>query len=148
MIFTLLFIGYSCAQDKKSSWVLDYENVLSDSEEYTLDSIIKDFELKTSNEIAIVTIKDLEGYPKMVDYAVKFGEKHGVGKKDKNNGLVIVFSQTLRQTFLATGYGTEKILKDEICKEIVDSTMIPHFKQGDSYGGLKAGLLECIDRWE
>ena len=48
----------------------------------------------------------------------------------------------MRKTFLATGYGTEKILKDEICKIIIDSTMIPYFKNQDYYGGIKAGLIE------
>ena len=81
-------------------------------------------------------------------YAVDFGEKHGVGKKEKDNGLVIAFSKNLRQTFLATGYGTEKILKDDICKKIIDSTMVPRFKNQDYYGGLKAGLEECIRKWK
>ncbi len=84
----------------------------------------------------------------MVDYAVEFGEKRGVGEKDKKNGLIILFSRNMRQTFIATGYGTEKILKDEICKAIIDSTMVLYFRKEDYYGGLKAGLEECINRWK
>jgi uncharacterized protein len=96
----------------------------------------------------LVTVKDIGHSPKMVDYAVELGNRWGVGKKDQENGLIILFSRTMREAFLATGYGTEKILKDEICKAIIDSTMVPFFKEEDYFGGLKAGLLECIKRWE
>jgi uncharacterized protein len=148
----LLSFLFACCQTNNSaqqdSWVFDLENILSDSQEIHLDSIIKDFEKRTTNEIAIVTVHDIGDSPKMVHYAVDFGEKYGVGKKDKDNGLVILFSLHLRQVFLATGYGTEEILKDEICKVIIDSTMKPLFKKGDYFGGLKAGLEECILKWE
>jgi len=96
----------------------------------------------------IVTTDNIGEFDKMVEFAVDFGDKHGVGKKDKNNGLVIVFSKKMRQTFLATGYGTENILKDDICIKIVDSTMIPYFKNLDYFGGLQAGLKECITKWK
>ena len=146
----LFFTG--CGQEKKSnsniSFVFDYEHILTKTQTHVLDSIIGEFEAKTSNEIAIVTVDTLGQYHSLFEYAVDFGQKHGVGKKEKNNGLVIAFSKNLRQTFLATGYGTEKILKDEICKKIVDSTMVPRFKNQDYYGGLKAGLEECIRKWK
>ncbi len=129
-------------------WIFDYENVLSDNQEYMLDSIIREFESQTTNEIIIVTVDNIGEFDKMVEYAVDFGEKHGIGKKEKDNGLVILFSKNMRETFLATGYGTEKVLKDEICKAIIDSTMIPYFKDQDYFGGLKAGLEECIIRWK
>ena len=151
---TVLFcvILIACGQKGKNienkAWVYDFENVLTDTQIQVLDSIIGYFEMKTTNEIVIVTVDNIGDSPKMVDFAVEFGEKWGVRKKDKNNGLVILFSRNMRQTFIATGYGTEKILKDEICKAIIDSTMIPFFKQEDYYGGLRAGVEECIRRWK
>ncbi len=149
ILMTLLVAcGQTNSKSKPISWVNDFENILTDNQEKYLDSLISDFEKRTTNEIALVTVHDIGDSPKMVDYAVELGEKWGVGKKNKDNGLIILFSKNMRQTFLATGYGTEKILKDEICKEIIDSVMIPHFKNEDYYGGLKAGLEECINIWE
>ncbi len=154
-IFTipfLLIILTACGQtvddSKAVKWIYDFENILSSEQEKVLDSIIIDFESETTNEIVIVTTDNIGEFDKMVEFAVDFGDKHGVGKKDKNNGLVIVFSKKMRQTFLATGYGTENILKDDICIKIVDSTMIPYFKNLDYFGGLQAGLEECITKWK
>jgi uncharacterized protein len=150
VIVMLCLILIACGQrnDTSKKWVNDFENVLTENQIQVLDSIIRDFEARTTNEIVLVTVKDIGNSPKMVDYAVELGNRWGVGKKDQENGLIILFSRTMREAFLATGYGTEKILKDEICKAIIDSTMVPFFKEEDYFGGLKAGLLECIKRWE
>jgi uncharacterized protein len=154
LVFSIIamFLLNACGQGNgnvdNKKWVFDYEEVIDDNQEYLLDSIIREFEEQTTNEIVIVTVNNIGEFDKMVEYAVDFGEKHGVGKKEKDNGLVILFSKSMRETFLATGYGTEKILKDEICKAIIDSTMIPYFKNQDYFGGLKSGLEECIIRWK
>ena len=146
----ILALLIACGQksDNSKNWVNDFENVLTEYQIQVLDSIMRDFEARTTNEIVIVTVNDIGNSPKMADFAVEIGNRWGVGKKDKDNGLIIIFSRTMKETFFATGYGTEKILKDEICKEIVDSIMIPFFMEEDYFRGLKAGLLECIDRWE
>lgn len=148
VIFLLSACGQSNGNKYDKKRVYDFEQVLHDNQEYVLDSIIREFELQTTNKIVIVTVDNIGEFDKMVEYAVDFGEKHGIGKKEMDNGLVILFSKSMRETFLATGYGTEKILKDEICKSIIDSTMIPYFKNQDYFGGLKAGLEECIIRWK
>jgi uncharacterized protein len=147
-LFGLIISSYCQKIDGNKTWVFDYEDVLTINQERTLDSIIANFEKATTNEILIVTTKDIGEHEKPMSYAVDFGNKHGVGKKGKDNGLVIFFSRNLRQTFLATGYGTEKILKDEICKSIIDSCMIPLFKEEKYYDGLKAGVEAAISRWK
>ncbi|WP_439185825.1 TPM domain-containing protein [Carboxylicivirga taeanensis] len=155
-VFTLsiaiLFSFQSCGQQKTSNkqkvWVYDYENVLTAEQEQQLNLLIQKFEQETTNEIAIVTVENIGRFDKMVEYAVDFGNQHGIGKKDKDNGLIILFSKNMRGTFLATGYGTEKILKDEICSAIIESSMVPYFKNQEYYEGIKAGLEECIKKWQ
>ena len=80
-------------------------------------------------------------------YATRLGQQLGVGKKDKNNGLLILIAPNDRQVSIATGYGTEKILTDYICKVIIDSTMIPKFKNQDYYGGVNSALDSIIAKW-
>ena len=45
---------------------------------------------------------------------------------------------------ISTGYGTEKMLKDEIAKKIIDSLMIPNFKQAKTFEGLWEGSKAII----
>jgi len=146
LILTALACNVKVKQPK--NWVSDFENVLSEQEEENLNFIIYTFEKETSNEIALITIEDIGTSASIKEKALEFGDAWGVGKKDKNNGLVILFSAHLKQTFLATGYGTEKHLTDEICKKIIEDSMLPHFKEGNYYLGLKTGLEECILQWK
>ena len=70
----------------------------------------------TTNEIALVTTPDYGTDSTLERFALNFGNKYGIGKKEKNNGVLIVFTNAIRQTRISTGYGTEKVLKDEIAK--------------------------------
>ena len=128
--------------------VNDFEHILTDNQIKNLTKIINDFEVKTTNEIAIVTVDSIRPYEDIVPYSVDLGTLWGIGKKGKNNGLLVVVSKGLRKIRISTGYGTEKILKDEICKKIIDTQMIPEFKNGDYYNGIKNGLLALIDKWQ
>ena len=53
-----------------------------------------------------------------------------------------------RQIGIATGFGTELILTDEICENVIDQTIIPEFKNGDFCDGIKNGVIELIEKWE
>lgn len=151
IFFLLLLVsGYSAkAQKTDNSFVFDYEYVLSDKEETSLDSIFKLHETKTTNQIALVTTPDYGKESNMLHFAVEFGNSHGVGVKGKDNGVVIVFSNTLKETRIGTGLGTERVLKDEIAKSIIDSIMIPKFRKGQMFEGLFKGseaIIEFLER--
>jgi uncharacterized protein len=123
--------------------VNDLANVLSDPEEQQLESELVQFNDQTSTQIAIVTVPSLNGY-EISDFSFKIGEKWGVGQKDKNNGIVIVFkpktSDEKGAVFVAVGYGLEGIIPDAVAnRNVVDFEMIPRFREGDIYGGLSAG---------
>ena len=141
----------SCIQNndinKKTSRIFDYEDILTIKQERYLDAIITKYQRKTANEIMILTSKDIDGYENTVQYAVNFGNEHGICNKGKDNGLVIFVSKNLKQTSLGTGYGTDKSLKDEISRQIVDSCMIPLFREEKYFEGIKVALEESIKNW-
>ena len=148
--FTLLVVlfvsfAFSCRQNEKNIWVLDSEHDLTQYQISRIDSLFKSHEKKTTNEIALVTTRDYQPDSSILFFAVNFGRKYGVGKKDKDNGVVIAFSATQHQTMISTGYGTEKILKDEIAKKIIDSLMIPCFKEGRIFDGLWDGSTAIVN---
>ena len=123
--------------------VNDLANVLSDQEEQELESELVNFDNQTSTQICIVTLPTLNGY-EISDLSFKIGEQWGVGRKGKNNGIVVVFKPKTGnekgQVFVAVGYGLEGVIPDAVAnRNVVDNEMIPHFKNGDVYGGLHAG---------
>ncbi|WP_320110594.1 TPM domain-containing protein [Draconibacterium orientale] len=129
--------------------VNDFAHVLSDGEKQNMESALAQFARKTSTQIVVVTVPDLEGYDR-ADYAQRLGENWGVGQKGNDNGLVVLVKpktgNSRGEVFIATGYGLEGVLPDAILNTtIVNEEMIPRFKQNDYYGGLAAGLNVIMD---
>jgi uncharacterized protein len=133
---------------KPVGYVNDFEQILSPAQEKEIADQISRFEKQTGNQIAVVTIDAIAPYPTMQAYATDLSNTWGVGQRGKDNGLLIVVSAKLRQSRISTGLGTEKILTDEICKEIMGTYMLPQFKKGAYFDGLQIGLTELINRWK
>ena len=128
--------------------VNDYEFIFTPEQLEKLTLIIREFEKETTNQIAVVSIDSIGKYTDFDKFAIDLSNYNGVGLKEKDNGLTIVFSKTLRKIRISTGYGTEKILTDEICKKVIDQTIIPEFKHGEYYSGIEKGIMELIARWK
>lgn len=128
--------------------VSDFELVFSLDEKVSLIETIRKFEKETSNQIAIVSIKTINGYDSFQRYAIDLSNYWGVGQKDKDNGLTIIFSTALKKIRISTGVGTEKILTDEICKSVIENTILPEFKKENYYTGIELGLDELIQKWK
>ena len=93
-------------------YVNDFANVLSDDEELKLNLLCDSIEKNTSYEIAIVTISNTEGMDR-IEYANKIGDLNGVGKKDQDNGVVVLWSlDNEKGGAIATGRFSESILND------------------------------------
>lgn len=122
--------------DVNQRFVTDKENLLTPQQETELNQILSDYEQKTSVEMAILTTDNYEGYSDIAEYAFAVGEKWGVGKKDVDNGLMIIISKTNNENFVATGYGLEGCLTDADTKLMQDSIFLPNFKEGKYYEGL------------
>jgi uncharacterized protein len=127
--------------------VSDYDSVFKKEERLELGSLIEEFNIKTTRQIVVVTIDSLNPYSDIQKFATDLGNYWGVGAREKNNGLTIVLCRPERKIGIATGYGTEKILTDSICKNVIDSTMIPRFLDGDFYGGIKSGVIDLMQKW-
>tara|TARA_B100000497_G_C7376512_1_gene241829 strand:+ start:207 stop:584 length:378 start_codon:yes stop_codon:yes gene_type:complete len=99
----------------------------------------------TSNQIVLITTPDIGSSENIQDYATLIGNELGVGQKDKDNGVIIVFSAALRKTSIATVLGTKLILTDSIANFVVQNQMIPKFKKGEIDEGLYDGSKWITD---
>ncbi len=131
--------------------MLDNEYDLTQEQIIKFDSLYKSHEKKTSNEFALVTIRDYGIDTTIELFTEHLWKTYGFGKKSKNNGVVIVFSMTKHETRIATGLGMKNIVTNEFEKKIIDSIMIPQFKKDNYYEGLWNGsiaLVEFLERPE
>lgn len=127
--------------------VVDNAEAFTRKHAEALRAKLDSFERATTVQIQIYTTKDLQGYD-IDDFAQRLGEGWGVGKEGANNGIVIVYKpKTLTEdgeVTIQTGYGIEPLIPDAVCKQIIESEMIPRFQQGLIYKGIDQAVDVCI----
>ncbi|HLG02985.1 MAG TPA: TPM domain-containing protein, partial [Bacteroidia bacterium] len=114
---------------------------LTATEEAQLEGKLVQFARETSNQIVIVIVDDLGGSDAN-SFATKLGQDWGVGKADKDNGIVILVKPTgppnQRDVYIAVGYGLEGPIPDITANHIKQEILVPNFKAGNYYEGLDA----------
>ncbi len=115
--------------------VNDFANQLNANEKQELERKLVSYNDSTSTQITIVIVNSVKPYP-MADYAFQLGREWGVGQKEKNNGVVVLWASDDREVFIATGYGMEGVLPDALAKRIVEQVILPEFRNGQFYKGL------------
>jgi len=126
----------------------DYGEVFTEPQRAELSKVLYDYDIETTRQIVVVTVDSIRPYKNIQRYATDIGQTWGVGTAEKNNGLTIVLCKPCRQIGISTGYGTEVVLTDEICKNVIDSIIIPEFKNEKFYLGIKKGVLALIEKWK
>jgi Beta-propeller domains of methanol dehydrogenase type len=126
-------------------YVHDYANWLTPAEKNDLEQKLRAYWDSTSTQIVVMVRPDLGDYDR-AGYAFELGNRWGVGRTDKDNGVVMVIKTEApdRGVFIATGYGTEGALPDITAGRIIRNTMVPYFREDRRYEGINAGLDEII----
>jgi uncharacterized protein len=119
-IFVLLFaaalaVSVALAQAnfpaKPLGYVSDFANALSATARAQLTALCTEVDQKTHAQIAVVTVPSLNGL-EPEDYALQLATKWGIGPKQSNRGVLILWSPSDRKYFTLVGYGLEPILPD------------------------------------
>ena len=124
---------------RDSSWVTDMPGILRPDTIARLNSSIGDFERTNGAEMAVVVVRSLDGLS-IEDAAVKLFELWHIGKKSRDNGLLLLWSTGDRRVRVEVGYGLEGALPDGKVGAILDAHVIPKFKAGQFDEGLLAGV--------
>jgi uncharacterized protein len=96
---------------KPLGYVSDFANALSPATRDQLTALCTEVDQKTHAQIAVVTVQSLNGL-EPEDYALQLATKWGVGPKQSNRGVMILWSPGDRKYFTLVGYGLEPILPD------------------------------------
>ena len=121
-------------------FVNDFAGVIPDAEESRISAIAAELEEKTSAELAVATIATTGGMD-IHDYSVDLYMRWGIGKKEKDNGVLIVAAIEDRQLWIKPGYGLEGTVTDAFAHAIYRDVLRPAFRKGD-YG---KGLLAAVE---
>jgi uncharacterized protein len=124
--------------------VNDRAGLLSERDERELEAALARFEAETTDQIVIVTLESLQGLP-IEEYGYQLGRHWGIGQKGKDNGALLIVAPEEREVRIEVGYGLEGELTDAQSRTIIETRILPYFRQGDFATGIKAGVAAMIE---
>jgi uncharacterized protein len=96
------------------TFLVDNAKIFNSIERQEIESLLSVIDSQTNNQVAVLTMPTLEGED-VTEFAVRVGEKWGIGKKG-DTGVVFIFTTQdpdgQRDACIAVGYGLEGELTD------------------------------------
>ncbi len=126
-----------------SGYVNDFAHVLDVASRDDLEALLRATEQKTLAEVSVVTVTSLNGMS-VEEYADRLFQQWGIGKKQEDNGILVLVAPSEREMRIEVGYGLEPILPDGLAGEIIRSEFLPRFRDGDFSGGIQNGTRRIV----
>lgn len=147
-ITSLLFI-VSCTHNESHSvniylYTNDFEAILTDEQRTILNTALSELEKSIGSQIVVITTS-LNGET-IEEYSYRMANEIEVGRAGYNDGILITVAPMDRITRIEVGSGLECIITDSIATHIIDTKMIPHFRDGEYFEGLEASVDDLINR--
>ncbi|MEJ7609784.1 MAG: TPM domain-containing protein [Ferruginibacter sp.] len=129
---------------KPIGYVNDYGGLYTPRQVFEMDSLIYDFESKSSIQLVLVTFDSNMVKSSEIDYVTNvIGNGWKVGG-DSSKGIVIGISKPYKRIRIQNGKYVQSILSDSKTKEIIDSSFIPEFRNNHYFEGTLLGLKALI----
>lgn len=122
-----------------SGRVVDQAGILPPAARAELEEMLAAHERAGSNQVVVVTVDSLQGYA-IEDFGYQLGRHWGIGQEGRDNGIVLLIAPQEREVRIEVGYGLEGAIPDAYARRIIADTISPHFREGDFFGGLQAGV--------
>lgn len=123
-----------------NGFISDNAGIISTQNEEMLNKILYDLQSKTGADLAVVTLKSLEGEP-VEDVSLEIGRRYNLGSKKLNNGAVVLVALNDRKARIEIGFGLEEFITDAKAGRILDDYMIPYFNEKNYETGTIQGTL-------
>ena len=123
--------------------VVDNAQLLSPEAEASLTNELAALEQKTGHQVVVATLPDLQGY-EIEDYGYQLLRTWGIGRKDQDDGAILIVAPNQKKVRIEVGYGLEPVLTDALSSLIIQQAILPPFRNGDFEGGIVAGTQQIV----
>jgi uncharacterized protein len=150
LVFAVLVTGLPIAQAADPVFpaltgrIVDEAGLLTPEDEAELTATLQSLEGTSSDQLAIVTLKSLQGFP-IEDFGYKLGRHWGIGQAGKDNGVLLIVAPNERKVRIEVGKRLEPLLTDAMSRIIIENAILPGFRRGDFAGGIRAGVRDIKD---
>ena len=120
-------------------FVSNPDGILGPQAESLINTRLDSLRKSTTAEIAVVVVESI-GEQDLESFSNELFARWGIGQKENDNGVLVLFVLDQRKIRFEVGYGMEGILPDAVCKRIQAQYMLPAFRQGDYDLGMVQGI--------
>jgi len=124
-------------------YVLDEPHVLSERTLKSIQSLLVEHDRTTGEQIVIAVFESLDGEDS-VDFTNRVFSTWQIGKRDKNNGVLLALYWKNRKSRIEVGYGLEPILTDARSKTILNEYLAPELKAGNPDRAIALSALQIL----
>jgi len=121
-----------------AKYATDLTGTLTPDQLASLESLLASFDRATSTQVVVLMMPTLAGAD-LEEYSIQVAEKNKIGRKGKDNGVLLLVARDDKKVRIEVGYGLEGVLPDALAGQIIRREIAPHFREGDYNGGLRAG---------
>jgi len=149
---TLLACAPAFAQDlaaipKLDAPVIDTTGTLDATQKAALEQQARALQQRKGSQVQVLMVPTTE--PETIEqYTVRAFEQYKLGRKNVDDGVLVVVAKNDRRVRIEPGYGLEGAIPDAIANRIIQEYLVPKFRAGDYGGGLidgTAALVKLID---
>lgn len=123
--------------------VIDLTATLSADQLATLENRLASFEASKGSQIAVLIVPTTEPED-IAQFGIRVAEAWKTGRANVDDGVILIVAKNDRKLRVEVGYGLEGAIPDAIAKRVVSETIAPHFKSGDFFGGIDAGVTQLM----
>jgi len=134
-----LFVALPAAAQRAvpplTAHVNDTANLLSESARAKLEKKLSDYEQKNGRQFALLTIDSLDG-DALESFSIRVVEAWKLGKKGKDDGLLLLVVNKEHKLRIEVGYGLEGDITDAFSARVIRNVLVPAMRSGNAAGGL------------
>lgn len=123
--------------------VTDQTATLTAAQLAALEGKLQSFEADKGSQLAVLIVPTTGDEP-IEQYSLRVVEQWKLGRKNVDDGALLIVAKEDRTLRIEVGYGLEGALNDATAKRIISEIIVPRFRQGDFYAGIDAGLERMI----
>lgn len=128
--------------------VNDFAGVMNPADRSATERLLTELEQKTGAQVAVVTLKTLDG-GQVADFSTRLFERWGIGQKGKDNGILLLGATEEgrgNRLRIEVGYGLEGVIPDAAAGRILDTFVLPAWNQGQYGAALANGAAAIAQR--
>ena len=127
------------------TYIVDRAGIIDARAERQLEAWLRELEQKTTAQVKVLTVPTTDGED-FFGFVQRHAELWKLGRKGKDNGVLIAVSLKEKQRRIHVGYGLEGVLPDSFLGTIQRELFVPNFRKGRFSKGLYQGTVVVANK--